>query len=267
MEKLSIPKIGLGTYGLREDEGTHAVLSAIELGYRHLDTAQTYENEAAVGNAIEQTSTAREDLFVTTKITPENFGRLAESLRESCDKLRVDQVDLTLIHWPSPNEEVPVAAYINQLAQAQADGLTRLIGVSNFTRKHLAEVDKELGNGRLATNQVECHAYLQNRVLTDYCDAAGLQVTAYMPMAKGRLRDDPVLVEIAKNHNANSVQVALAFLLHKGFVIIPKSSQPERMKSNLGSGDITLSDDEIGRIETLDQGKRYVDPDWGPDWD
>ncbi len=262
-----IPRVGLGTYGLLGNQGRDAILSAIEIGYRHIDTAQTYDTEIPVGNAIESCAMNREGLFVTTKITPENFDNLRGSLRQSCDHLKVDWVDLALIHWPAHYDRVPVSDYIDELARAQEDGLARMIGVSNFTIKHLQQVDAAIGSGKLATNQFECHAYLQNRRLVDYCKKTRLQVTAYMPLAAGKLAQDPMLQEIANDMNVQASQVALAFLLNQGHVVIPKTSNPERMMSNLAAASLTLSASDIARIEALERNDRIVDPEWGPDWD
>ena len=267
MNDLTIPKVGLGTYGLTGDSGTKAVLSAIEIGYRHLDTAQTYDTEKPVGTAIDSCGLRRDELFVTTKITPENFTRLHSSLRESCDNLKVDHVDLCLIHWPAPYDEVPVKSYLGELARAQEDGMATLIGVSNFTRKHLKKADEAIGAGRLATNQFECHPYLQNRVLAQYCQNDDIAVTAYQPMAGGRTVDDPVLTKIGESMGATATQISLAFLLSKGYIVIPKSKNPDRMRSNLEAADLQLSADDISAIEALDRNQRTVDPEWGPDWD
>lgn len=263
----NIPPIGLGTYGLTGDAGADAVVAALEIGYRHIDTAQTYDTEKPVGEGIKRSGIERDKLFVTTKITAENYSKLIPSLKRSADDLQLDYLDLTLIHWPAPYDKVPVSDYIDQLAQAQQDGLTKLIGVSNFTRAHVDQAEAVLGKGTLVTNQVECHAYLQNKLLAQHCRDAGIQITAYMPLAQGRLAVDPVLAEIAHNHNAEASQIALAFLLQRECIIIPKSATPARMKSNLAAAKISLSADEMNRIDALDRGMRIIKPEWGPDWD
>ncbi|MGR3661631.1 MAG: aldo/keto reductase [Paracoccaceae bacterium] len=267
MKDINIPKIGLGTYGLTGKSGTEAVLSAIEIGYRHLDTAQSYDTEIPVGAAIDSCGIARADLFVTTKIKDENFSQLRSSLRESCDNLQVDHVDLCLIHWPAPYEKIPVSAYIGELLKAQEEGLTRLIGVSNFTRKHLKDVDDAIGTGHLATNQFECHPYLQNRLLAQHCQDNGIGVTAYQPMAGGKTADDPVLTKIGESKGATATQVSLAFLLQKGYVVIPKSKNPDRMRLNFEAVNVHLSPEDMSAIEALERNQRTVDPEWGPDWD
>lgn len=267
MNSLSIPDIGLGTYGLTGKPGTEAVLSAIEIGYRHLDTAQTYDTEIPVGEAIDSCGLDRDELFVTTKITPENFMNLRSSLRESCDKLKVDRVDLCLIHWPAHYDELPVSAYLGELFSAQEEGMTKLIGVSNFTRRHMKEADAAIGSGRLFTNQFECHPYLQNRILAQYCQDTNVRVTAYQPIAGGRTVDDPVLTKIGESMGAAATQVSLAFLLHKGYVVIPKSKSPERMRANFEASNLQLSPEDISAVEALDRNQRTVNPEWGPDWD
>lgn len=267
MNNLNIPKTGLGTFGLTGKSGTDAILSAMEIGYRHIDTAQSYDTEESVGAAIDSCGIPRDELFITTKIKPENFSQLRSSLRESCDLLQVDHVDLTLIHWPAHYDKTPVSAYIGELARAQEEGQTTLIGVSNFTRRHLKEVDEVIGSGRLATNQFECHPFLQNRILAQYCRDTGVGVTAYQPMAGGRAADDPVLAKIGESKGATATQISLAFLLHKGYVVIPKSKNPERMRSNLEAANIQLTAADISVIEALDRNQRTVNPEWGPDWD
>ncbi len=267
MNKYDIPSVGLGTFGLNGDAGTKSILAAMDIGYRHIDTAQTYDTEKNVGAAITQSAILRDELFITTKITSDNFPRLVDSLRDSLADMQTDHADLTLIHWPAPYDEVAISTYISELARAQDEGLTKLIGVSNFTRKHLDEVDAEIGLDRIATNQIECHAYLQNNILSEYCKDAGIRVTAYMPLGRGKLLAEPVMVDIAAKHSATPAQVALAFLLHRDCIIIPKSSDIERQRSNLAATELSLDEEDIARITGLEKGERLVDPEWGPNWD
>lgn len=267
MKEGAIPQIGLGTWALTASGGSDAILSALGLGYRHIDTAQSYATEDAVGDAVARSGLDRDEVFVTTKIAAENFPRLADSLRDSLRQLRLDQVDLTLIHWPAPYDEVPVASYMADLARAQDEGLTRLIGVSNFTRRHVDEAIATVGEGRIATNQVEIHPFLQNRVLAAYCAERGFPMTAYIPIARGDVDDEPVLKEIAAAHDATPAQVSLAFLMARGHIVIPKSANTERQRQNLAATELKLTEDEMQRIGALDRGQRYVDPDTAPDWD
>ncbi len=264
-----IPLMGFGTYGRNGPTGIDAILCALETGYRHLDTAQTYDTEFEVGEALSRSGLDRNDVFLTTKISTDNFGpgALVPSLEKSLEALKVDRVDLTLIHWPSPNGRVPLEVYITQIAEAQARGLTKLIGVSNFTIALLEQTEALLGKGKIANNQFELNPILQNKKLANHCQEKGILVTCYLPIARGMLSDEPVLRSIGEKYDATPEQVAIAFELAKGYCTIPTSGRPERIRSNFRASAITLSPDEIGRIETLDRNHRVVDPDWGPDWD
>ena len=196
----SIPMIGLGTYGRSDQSGVEAILQGLEIGYRHLDTAQTYDTERVIADAIEQSGLKRENVFLTTKVSIDNLhGDLfLQSVERSLDTLRIDHVDLLLIHWPSPREVVPLASYMEDLALARQRGFTKLIGVSNFPIDLLEKAETILGAGELANNQVEIHPYLQNTRLVDHCLANDIVPTAYLPLARGRVAKDPVLVAIAE---------------------------------------------------------------------
>ncbi len=263
----ALPRIGLGTFGLTGAGGLDALLSAISIGYRHIDTAQSYGTEENVGRAIARSGILRDDFFVTTKVTAANLGRLEESVDDSLNLMGLGYADLVLIHWPGRYDDPPVSDYIGGLARVQDSGKASLIGVSNFTRAHVDQAIAEIGPGRLATNQFEQNVFLQNRVLADHCRDAGIGVTAYMPLAGGRLDQTPVLAEIAARHDAGVNQIALAFLLAIGSVVIPKSATPERQQSNLEAATITLDDAEMAALAALDRGQRFIDPEWGPDWD
>lgn len=263
----TIPRIGLGTFGLTDDAGLAALLSAIDLGYRHLDTAQTYVTEENVGAAIARSEIDRSEFFVTTKVTAPNLGRLTASVDDSLRAMRLDCADLVLIHWPAPYDNPPVSAYIGELARLQDKGRARLIGVSNFTRRHVDEAIAEIGEGRLVNNQFEQHVFLQNRTLAGHCRDRGIAVTAYMPLAGGNLEGNATLEKIARNHGATAAQVALAYLLALGSIVIPKSAAPERQKSNLAAGDLILDATDMGTLAALDRGERHINPEWGPDWD
>ena len=264
-----MPMLGFGTYGRWGDEGLAALQVALETGYRHLDTAQTYNTEREVGEAVRRSGLPRGEVFLTTKISTDNYaeGRLIPSLRDSLGALGVEQVDLTLLHWPSPHGRQPLESYLTPLLEAQDLGLTRFVGVSNFTIALLEEAERIAGPGRIANNQIELNPYLQNRTLADYCGRKGIVVTCYQPIAHGRRAGDPVLGEIGRRHGASVEQVALAFELAKGYAAIPTSGKAERIRSNFAAGRIGLSAEEIAQIETLDRHQRGIDPDWGPDWD
>lgn len=264
-----IPPLGFGTYGRQGDAGIAAMLVALETGYRHLDTAQDYGTEQEVGEAISRSGLKRDEVFVTTKIKTGNFarGKLVPSLRQSLDNLKVDRLDLTLIHWPSPNGEVALEVYIEQLAEAHALGLTRLVGVSNFTIALIEQAKKLLGAVPIANNQFELNPLLQNRKLANYCQSNGISVTCYLPIARGILGAEPVIRRIAEAHGATPEQVALAFELAKGYCAIPTSSKADRIRSNFDALKLQLSPEDMAAIDGLDRGQREIDPSWGPDWD
>lgn len=267
--RYGMPLMGLGTYGRRDEAGIEAMLAALEIGYRHLDTAQDYHNERECGEALRRAGLPRAEVFVTTKIAPRHFGPglLIPSLRRSLDDLRLDQVDLTLIHWPSPNEQVPLATYLEQLAEAQALGLTRTIGVSNFTIDLLTRSRAILGDVPIANNQVECHPYLQNRKLVDFCDSVGIPVTAYQPIAKGTLKGDPVLEPLAASKGCTVEQLAIAFAFARGLAAIPASGNPGRLASNFAAQDVILTVDDLAVIASVERGGRRINPATAPAWD
>jgi 2,5-diketo-D-gluconate reductase B len=264
-----IPLMGLGTFGRTGLEGLGVICAAIDIGYRHIDTAQIYDTEANVGKAIAESGIAREEFVITTKVTFSNFSRNAfrPSLARSLDQLAVDRVDLTLLHWPSPGNTVPLNVYLDELARAKADGLTRMIGVSNFTISLLEKAELLLGIGEIATNQVEVHPFFQNSKLADWCQRHGIVVTAYVPLAKGKVTGDPTLREIADRHGAAPTQIALAWTIQRGIAVIPASGKVDRAKSNFESSRVRLSESEVKRIDNLDRGLRLINPDFSPEWD
>jgi 2,5-diketo-D-gluconate reductase B len=265
----NIPTLGFGTFGRTGAQGIDALLFALEVGYRHVDTAQGYDTERECGEAMRRSGLRRDEIFVTTKISPENFdrGSLVPSLRRSLDTLGLEQVDLALLHWPSPEERVPLSVYMEQLADAEAFGLTRLIGVSNFTIALLEASKAILGPAKLANNQVELNPHLQNKKLVDYCNKNGISITCYLPIARGTLAGDAVLEQIAAHHGASVEQIALAFELAKGLIAIPTSGRRDRILSNFAAREVRLTEEEIAAIETCDLNARVIDPEWGPDWD
>ena len=218
-----IPQMGFGTFDRTGPQGVDAILTALETGYRHVDTAQTYGTERECGEALRRSGLGRSEVFVTTKISTDNFGpgMLVPSLRRSLDDLQLEQVDLTLLHWPSPNGRLPLAVYLEQLAEAHVAGLTRLIGVSNFTIALIEAARAILGALPISNNQFEMNPYLQNKKLVTYCKNSNIPVTCYLPIARGRLAGDPVLEPIARRHDASVEQVALAFEMQQGLIVIP----------------------------------------------
>ena len=262
-----IPQIGYGTWTQTGDAARACVLAALEAGYRHIDTAALYGNEAEVGAALAEARLARSEVFVTTKVPPDDLGpgMVRPRVERSLEALRTDQVDLLLVHWPSQDE--PMEDYLAQLAEVFDQGLARFIGVSNFT---IAQVDRAMGllaPRLIATNQVEIHPLMQNRPIVAHCRRCDIPLTAYAPLARGAVADVPEIVAIAKAHGATPGQVTLAFLMAEGFVVIPTSSRPERIVENLGALGVKLTDAEIATMRGLDRGARLVNPSWAPEWD
>ncbi|RJF72214.1 2,5-didehydrogluconate reductase DkgB [Deinococcus cavernae] len=269
---MSVPRFGLGTFRLQDDVVRRVVGDALELGYRAIDTAQGYDNEAEIGEVLEASGVPRQEIYLTTKIKPANFApdALIASLRESNEKLRVDAVNLTLIHWPVPNGAVKPQDYLKALAEAQQSGLTREIGVSNFNIAGLKQAREILGDTPIMTNQVEIHPYLQNRKLAEFAQQEGIHLTSYMTLAVGKVMEDEVLQDIARQHAATPAQVALAWALQRGFSVIPSSTKRENLASNLRAQELTLTEEDMARIATLDQGGavRLANPESArPDWD
>ncbi len=263
-----IPQMGYGTFKRQGQECYDCVAAALDLGYRHLDTAQGYGNEAEVGAALEA-SGLRSEVFVTTKVPPEKFGpgEILPSVRESLDKLRMDRVDMILLHWPSPQDKYPVEAYASQLAECYDLGLMDYIGVSNFTKRHLDEAIEVFGNRQIMTNQCEIHVYLQNRPIVDYCQSKRVPLTAHTPMSRGLIAGDPVLGEIGTKHDATVGQVALAFLMAEGHIVIPSSTKRDRIAENFAALDVKLDDADMARIRGLDRNERLINGAWVPVWD
>ncbi|MGE8304803.1 MAG: 2,5-didehydrogluconate reductase DkgB [Pseudomonas kermanshahensis] len=267
---MSIPSFGLGTFRLTGQAVIDSVKSALALGYRVIDTAQIYKNEAEVGQAIAESGVPRSELFITTKIWVDNYAadKLVPSLRESLAKLRTDHVDLLLIHWPAPGNGVELPEYMAALAEAKAQGLTRQIGVSNFNIDLTQQAIAVVGECEIATNQIELSPYLQNAKLAAFLQDQGITVTSYMTLAYGKVLKDPVLAEIAAKHKATVAQVALAWALQSGYAVIPSSTKRENLASNLLARDLRLDADDMARIATLERNGREVSPDGlAPAWD
>ncbi|MBA2799287.1 2,5-didehydrogluconate reductase DkgB [Aeromonas veronii] len=266
---MKMPNLGLGTFRLTGQPLHDSLLQGLELGYRHIDTAQIYANEAEVGQLMSESGVPRQDIYLTTKVWTSEFGpsKVIPSLEVSLEKLGTDYLDLALIHWPSPKDEVPMAVYLEQLAEAKAQGLAREIGVSNFTVAQLKQAIDILGPGAIAHQQIEVHPLLQNRKVVEFCKAQGIAITAYMPLAYGKVLAEPLLMEIGQSHGVSAAQVSLAWLLEQDMTVIPSSTKRENQAANLAALDITLSSEEMAAIATLDRGERCVNPDFAPAWD
>lgn len=267
---MTVPAFGLGTFRLKDQIVIESVRNALDVGYRAIDTAQIYGNEAEVGQAIADSGVPRDDIYLTTKVWISEFRRdaLLASLRTSLDKLRTDHVDLALIHWPSPADAVPMEEYLTALAEAKSLGLTREIGISNFTIAQTRKAIGILGAGEIATNQVEIHPFLQNRLLVPFLQEQGIHVTAYMSLAYGEAIKDPVIQAIAGRHQASPAQVTLAWALQQGFSVIPSSTRRTNLASNLEAAALRLSDEDMAQIAALDRGHRLANPEGiAPAWD
>ena len=267
---MSIPAFGLGTFRLQGQVVIDSVRTGLELGYRVIDTAQIYENEAEVGQAIAASGIARDELFITSKIWVANFARerLIDSLKESLRKLRTDYLDLTLIHWPSPEDQVPVEEFMGALLEARQLGLTRQIGVSNFTIDLMKQAIAAIGAERIATNQIELHPYLQNRKVVEFAQRQGIQITSYMTLAYGEVLKDPVIRQIAERLQATPAQVTLAWAMQSGYAVIPSSTKRANLESNLKACELKLSDADMALIASLDRGHRLTSPKGiAPHWD
>jgi len=267
---MSIPAFGLGTFRLQGQVVINSVSTGLELGYRAIDTAQIYENEAEVGEAIAASGIAREELFITSKIWVANFAkdRLIDSLKESLSKLQTDYLDLTLIHWPSPEDQVPVEEFMSALLEAKHLGLTRQIGVSNFTVDLMKQAIAAIGAEHIATNQIELHPYLQNRVVAGFAKSQGIGITSYMTLAYGEVLKEPVIQQIAERLQATPAQVTLAWAMQLGYAVIPSSTQRANLESNLLACNLTLSDADMALIAGLDRGHRLTSPKGiAPQWD
>lgn len=267
---MTVPAFGLGTFRLKDQVVIDSVRNALELGYRAVDTAQIYDNEEQVGQAIAASGLPRDQLYLTTKIWVDKFDRsaLLPSLQESLRKLGTDDVDLTLIHWPSPKDQVPMRDYLEALNEARQQGLTRAIGVSNFTIALIKQAIEILGAEAIATNQIEVHPYLQNRSLIAFLREQGIHVTSYMTLAVGEVLKDPVIQAIATRHDATPAQVTLAWALQQGYSVIPSSTKRDNLESNLKAQTLRLSEQDMSEIAALDRGQRLANPKAiAPDWD
>ena len=261
-----VPALGLGTWKLQDDAGVKTVATAIDIGYRHIDTAQAYENEAEVGRGIAQSGCDREDLFVTTKVGRDLLAPddVRSSTEESLRQLDMDYVDLLLIHWPN-EEDADLEVTLDAFRAVQEDGLTRHIGVSNFPS---ALLERALDYARLFCNQVEYHPFLSQEKLVATCREYDLLLTAYSPLAQGQAIDEAKLREIGERHGKTPAQVTLRWLVQQPHVAaIPKASSRDHLEANFDIWDFELSKDEMQAIHGLARGQRLIDPDWGPDWD
>ena len=265
---ISVPRLGLGTFRMQGDVCRAAVESALALGYRHIDTAEMYGNEDAVGAAIAAAGVARKDLHVTTKVWPDKLGS-ADAIRgafdASLEKLGLDHVDLYLVHWPSKNMNLP--AVIETLLKLKEQGHTRAIGVANFNLALLKSAVEEI-KAPIACNQIEYHVMLDQTPVRKYLAAKSIPLVAYCPLAQGRAATNETLIAIGRKHNASAAQVALKWLIDQnGVIAIPKASRAESQKSNLEALKVTLDDADRKAIAALPKDRRCVNPAFWSNWD
>ena len=264
---LSLPRLGLGTFHMQGDACRAAIESALALGYRHIDTAEMYGNEDAIGAAIAAAGIARKDLHVTTKVWNENLA--PDAIRRAFDtslrKLRLDHVDLYLVHWPAKNMNLP--AMFETLLRLKEEGRTRAIGVANFNVALLKSVVEEI-KAPIACNQVEYHVMLDQTPLRKYLAAKAIPLVAYCPLAQGRTASNETLAAIGRKHGASAAQVALKWLLDQdGVAAIPKASRRESQRANLDALNVGLDDEDRQAIAALPKDKRCVNPGFAPVWD
>ncbi|KQO84084.1 oxidoreductase [Frigoribacterium sp. Leaf263] len=252
----TIPQLGLGVYKVADDEAERVVRIALDEGYRHVDTATLYGNEAGVGRAIRASGLDRDDVYLTTKVwnTAHGYDETLRAFDESLARLGTDHVDLYLIHWPAPARDRYVETY-RALETIRAEGRARSIGVSNFSIAHL---ERLLGETDVVpvVDQVEAHPWLPQRELRAFGDAHGIVTEAWSPLARGRILDDEVLLGIAERHGVSTAQVVIRWHLQQGMVVIPKSATASRIRSNLDVFGFELDDADLAAIARLESGRR-----------
>lgn len=267
IQEVDVPEIGLGTYSLIGKQGEQIIKMALNLGYRHIDTAQDYKNEREVGNAIKQSHVKQDELFITTKVDVNNLDpdKLLKSAERSLLDLDLDYVDLLLIHWPNP--EVDIEKTIEAMLSFRDQGKALNIGVSNFPMKLLKEVNEELA-APIFCNQVEYHPLLGQFDLLDYASEEDLLVTAYSPLGQGLMLKNPLLIELGEKYGKSPAQISLRWLVEQEqVVVIPKASSKKHLEENLDIYDFILEDDDFYAIDELDKTHRIINPGFAPEWD
>ena len=267
VKNMSLPALGFGTYDLTGRACTQMVRHALDIGYRHIDTAQMYGNETEVGAAIRQSGVARDDIFLTTKIWPDHLGyaEFKQATAESLKKLATDYVDLLLIHWP--NSSIPLEQTLQALTEVQAEGKARHIGVSNFNVALLRATVEDY-SAEIVCNQVEYHPFLSQKPVLDYLHSHAMALTAYCPLARGAVMRDATLTDIGRKYNKTAAQVALRWFMEQDAVAaIPKAAKRDHCLTNFEIFDFSLSAEDMAAIARNTSNRRLVNPGWSPAWD
>jgi len=257
----SIPQLGFGVFRVDPEQTARIVTDALEVGYRHIDTAAMYRNEDGVGRAIADSGIPRDELFVTTKFPNNGSSSAADALKHSLDQLGLERVDLYLIHWPRPKRGTALSAW-KELIELQQQGLATSIGVSNYRLQDLEQIIGETGVTP-AVNQIELHVEFQQRELKEFHAAHGIATESWYPLGGGEISSAPALQEVAKAHGVTPAQAILRWQLQTGNIVIPKSNRRERMAENLDVFGFELSDIELAALAAVDQGadgRRGGDP-------
>lgn len=259
-DNLTIPVIGFGTWKLKGEEGRKAVADALSVGYRHIDTADRYGNHAEVGQAIRDSGVDRSELFITTKIWLDSLHHqdVLADVDRFLFELGLDYIDLLLIHWP--NREVSIAETLGAMKECKKAGKVRAIGVSNFTPNHLEEA---LATGiEIVNNQVELHPSFNQKELRQYCDQKNISVTAYSPLRAGDM-DLPIVRSLSLKYGHSSAQIILNWIVSRNMIVIPQSTDIERMKDNLSATEFVIDEADLVLLDSVPQGERFNDPEFG----
>lgn len=257
---LSMPRLGLGTYKARGEIVTQAVITAAQAGYRHIDTAAFYDNERAVGAGVAASGVPREAFFLVSKMWPTAFAHPEQALDASLRALGVDYLDGYLLHWPGTDRALRLRAY-EAMLKAVDQGKVRALGVSNFTIRHLEELETAFGVSP-AMNQVELHPWYPQRALKAYCAARGIAVTAWGPIFRGHIDEAPLMGQLGEKYHKSPVQITLRWHLQRGLAVIPKSANPERIAQNIDVFNFALTEADMAAIDALESGRHFGnDPD------
>jgi diketogulonate reductase-like aldo/keto reductase len=264
---VEIPIVGLGVWQIAKDVCAELVARSLHIGYRHVDTAAMYRNEAEVGEGVRHSGVPRSEIFVTTKVWKDDIaeGRLEKAAEEGLERLGLDHIDLLLIHWPNP--AFPLDETLRALAAVKRRGIARAIGVSNFTAD-LLEAAVAKCPEPLAVNQVEYHPFLSQAPVLAACRRLGVAMTGYSPLAQGKVLHDETILEVADAHQVSAAQVAVRWLVQQGVIAIPRSSHVQRAATNLDVFGFELTEQDMARLSALARPDgRLINPPWAPQWD